>query len=320
MKKYDVYGIGNALVDYLTFVDDQFLAERGIRKGLMTLTSEPAQNTLNGLNDHPITRCSGGSAANTMVGLSVLGGRGCYSGKVGHDDLGEFYRSNLKESGIELFVSPNDKPTGSCVSLVSPDAERSMLTYLGASTHLSDSDIHGDALSESKFLYVEGYLWDSPVAREAAVHAIERAKKNGVEIAFSFSDPWLVERFRDDFTRLLREYIDLLFLNEREAREITGYEDVNLAARDLATKVKRLCLTRGAEGAIIAQDGKLRRTPCLEIENVVDTTGAGDLYAAGVLRGLSLGLDLAAASMIGARAAAAIVEKVGARLTWSDLS
>ncbi len=318
-KKYDVYAIGNALVDFLILVEDQFLIDKGIRKGLMTLVDQPAQLTLEGLDHREITRCSGGSAANTIVGLSILGGRGCYSGKVGDDDLGSFYRSNLLEAGIELFVSPDTKPTGSCVAFISPDAERSMLTFLGASTDLTDSDIHEDALRDSRYLYIEGYLWDAPLARTAAIHAMQKAKHHGVQVAFSFSDPWLVERFRDDFTQLLKEYVDVLFLNEREAGEITGYEDAAMASKQLSKMVKQLCLTCGEDGAIIACDGRIRRTPRLTIEKVIDTTGAGDLYAAGVLRGLSLGFDLASSSMIGARAAAAVVEKIGARLSAVDL-
>ncbi len=319
MKRYDVYAIGNALVDFLTFVDDQFLIDKGIRKGLMTLVDQPAEKTLEGIDHRDIVRCSGGSAANTIVGIALLGGKGCFTGKVGNDDLGKFYGANLQDAGVEFFVNPDSKPTGSCVSLVSPDAERSMLTYLGASTQLSDIDVHQDALRESQYLYVEGYLWDSPPARAAAVHAMEWAKRHDVRIAFSFSDPWLVERFRDDFTRLLDTYIDVLFLNEREAGEITGYEDPLMASKQLAKKVKQLCLTRGEEGAIIANNGRLRSTPRLTIPKVIDTTGAGDLYAAGVLRGLSLGFDLSTSSMIGARVAAAVVEKVGARLTAADL-
>lgn len=318
-RKYDVYAIGNALVDFLTFVDDQFLIDKGIRKGLMTLVDHPAQATLSDLDHSEVTRCSGGSAANTIVGLSVLGAKCCFSGKVGNDELGAFYRANMTESRIDFFVTPDSKPTGSCISFVSPDAERSMLTFLGASTDLTDSDIHVDALVESRFLYIEGYLWDSPKARIAAIHAMEKAKQHNVKIAFSFSDPWLVERFRDDFTQLMKDYIDVLFLNEREAGEITGYEDPRMSSKQLATKVNSLCLTRGEEGAIIANGGRIRVTPRLTIDKVVDTTGAGDLYAAGVLRGLSLAFDLPTSSMIGSRVAAAIVEKIGARLTASDL-
>lgn len=318
-RKYDVYAIGNALVDFLTFVDDQFLIDNGIRKGLMTLVDDLAKDTLAGLDKVEVTRCSGGSAANTIVGIAVLGGKGCFSGKVGNDKLGEFYRANMADSGVDFFVNPDSKPTGSCISFVTPDAERSMLTFLGASTDLTDSDIHVDALTESRYLYIEGYLWDSPKARLAAIHAMEKAKQNNVKIAFTFSDPWLVERFRDDFTQLMKDYIDVLFLNEREAGEITGYEDPKMASKQLATKVNSLCLTRGEEGAIIACNGKIRTTPRLTIDKVVDTTGAGDLYAAGVLRGLSLGFDLTTSSMMGSRVAAAIVERLGARLTAADL-
>lgn len=318
-KRYDVYGIGNALVDYLTLVDDQFLVRHSIRKGIMTLVDSSGHEVLKGLHAHEFKRCSGGSAANTIAGLATLGGRGCYSGKVGHDELGEFYRRDLQKSGIDFFVAPNHDSTGSCVALVTPDAERSMLTFLGASTQLTDTDIHLEALRDSEYLYVEGYLWDSASARSAAIHAMDAAKQLGVKIAFSFSDPWLVERFRDDFVRLLKSHFDLVFLNEREAEELTGFEDAELAARQLAGQVAMLCLTRGEKGAIVSHEGRIMSTPSLPVSDVVDTTGAGDLYAAGVLRGLTAGFDLVSSSLIGARAAAAVVARLGARLSRSDL-
>jgi sugar/nucleoside kinase (ribokinase family) len=319
-RRFDVYGIGNALVDYLSFVDDQFLIDKGIGKGIMTLVSTSAHDTLEGFHAHEVKMCSGGSAANTITGIAALGGTGCYSGKVGDDELGRFYRQNLAETGIEFFVEPDRLPTGSCVSFVTPDAERSMLTYLGASTQLSDSDIHIDALQQSQYLYVEGYLWDSEKARRAALHSMELARRHQVRIAFSFSDAWLVGRFRDDFSRLLTEYVDLLFLNERESEEITGFQDPQMAVRQIASRVDSVCLTCGGAGAIIAHDGGVRVTPALTMSKVVDTTGAGDLFAAGVLRGLTLGFDMTTSAMIGARAAAAIVTKVGARLDREDLT
>lgn len=318
-KRYDVYGIGNALVDYISFVDDQFLIDKSIGKGIMTLVGKSAHETLEGLRAHEVKRCSGGSAANTITGLAALGGRGCYSGKVGNDELGRFYREDLTQAGIDFYVEPDTLPTGSCVSFVTPDAERSMLTFLGASTYLTDADIHLEALAQSQFLYLEGYLWDSPKARSAAVLALDAAKRSDVQIAFSFSDAWLVGRFRDDFVRLIGEYVDVLFLNARESEEITGFQDPQMAARQIASRVPSICLTCGASGAITVADGHLRMTPALPVTKVVDTTGAGDLYAAGVLRGLTSGFDLVTSSMIGARAAAAIVAKVGARLDRDDL-
>lgn len=318
-KKYDVYAIGNALVDYLTFVSDSFLIENDIKKGIMSLVESPPQNAVALPSGENLVRSSGGSAANTIVGLAVMGGSGCYSGKVGDDEPGRFYRENLNQAGVDFFSGKPVAETGSCLSLISEDAERSMLTFLGAATQLTREDVNEDALANSRWLYLEGYLWDSESAREAAVRAMEVARRNNTKVALSASDPWLVERYRDDFANVSKEYVDLLFCNEREAEELTGFREPHKAASKLVRSVDLVCLTRGEAGSIVAFEETVRDTPQLAVETVVDTTGAGDLYASGVLRGITLGFDLITSSLVGARTAAAIVAKVGARLEQIDL-
>jgi len=312
---YDVYGIGNALVDYLAHVTDDFLVDNRIDKGVMTLVDKPSNYLLDSFSED-VVMCSGGSAANTMVGVAMLGGKGCYSGKVGDDDLGNFYRNDLQKMGVDFFAKPTNLPTGSCVSLISKDGERSMQTFLGASTALQKDDINRQAVKDSKFIYIEGYLWDSPTGREAALFSMELARQAKTRVAFSFSDPFLVNRFGKEFIALANDHIDLLFCNDQEAMRITGRSTPEQAIVDLGKLCNQVCITLGADGAIIKDADTVRKTPALAAKQVVDTTGAGDLYAAGVLRGLTAGFDLVCSSMIGARAASAIVEQVGARLEF----
>jgi sugar/nucleoside kinase (ribokinase family) len=313
--RYDVYGIGNALVDFIVFVDDSYLNSRGIAKGMMTLQAEPWQEAIADIAPDKMIKCSGGSAANTVAGLVVVGGRACYSGQVGDDPLGEFYREDLREQGVDLLTAGHDdRLTGSCVSMVTPDGERSMLTFLGASVDLDESAVDEDAIADSHFVYIEGYLWDSESARRAAIRAMEAARAAGTRVSFSYSDPFLVQRYADDFRRVSKEYVDLLFCNDQEATMLTGVDDIAKAALELGALVPQVCITLGADGALVSSKQVVRRTPALEVVDLKDTTGAGDLYAAGVLRGLSLKLDLVSASLLGARLAAAIVENVGARL------
>jgi sugar/nucleoside kinase (ribokinase family) len=319
-RKYDVYGVGNSLVDTLATVSDGYLADKGIAKGVMTLVDQPAAVDLKAVAADQVSRCSGGSAANTIAGLVAAGGRACFAGKVGDDKLGQFYRDDLAALKIKMTGAPASQHTGSCVSLITPDGERSMLTYLGAATQLESSDLDFDLIADSHFLYLEGYLWDSPTARDASVRALETAKRRGTKVAFSCSDPFLVTRYRDDLLRAVCDYVDLLFCNDEEARQMMETDDTAVAAKQLQRLVPQLCVTLGEQGALVATDQYQRETPALPARRVVDTTGAGDVYAAGVLRGLTLGLDLVSASLLGARYGAAIVERVGARLLPEMLS
>ena len=312
--KYDVYGIGNALVDYQALVDDEFLTKNNIQKGIMTLVDFPG--TEKSLEDNPkgFERCSGGSAANTIVGVEKMGGKTCFSGKVANDPNGEFYRRDMETVGVDFFSNPIDGTTGSCVSFVTPDGQRSMLTHLGVSSDLTLSDISEEFIANSTYLYIEGYQWSTQTARGASIYAMELARKHNTRIAFSYSDPFMAKSFRDDFLNITKEYVDLLFCNEDEAMAIAHESTPNAAIDILRSHAEMVCVTTGSDGAIVAVDGEVTATPALRVNKVVDTTGAGDIYAAGVLRGLTTGFDFVCSSMIGSRMAAAAVSQIGARL------
>jgi sugar/nucleoside kinase (ribokinase family) len=313
-SRFDVYGIGNALVDYLAFVDEAFLVNNGIVKGAMTLVDRPGMEK--SLIHHPsgFERCSGGSAANTIVGIARLGGKAAFTGKVADDEHGRFYASDMEKDGVRFITRVKDGTTGVCTSFITPDGQRSMLTFLGVSSEMEIEDIDEDAIRRSRFLYVEGYQWSSDSAKDASIRAMELAKKHDVQIAFSYSDPLMALLYRDSFLHVTREYAELLFCNMDEAIGITRQNSASEAAMELGRIVDSVCMTTGAEGAIVVDHGKLYVIPALKVDTVVDTTGAGDAYAAGVLRGLTLGRDLAEASVIGSTAASAVIGQVGARL------
>ncbi len=280
----------------------------------MTLVDFPG--TEKSLDDNPkgFERCSGGSAANTIVGIEKMGGRTCFSGKVANDPNGEFYRKDMETVGVDFHSNPIDGTTGSCVSFVTPDGQRSMLTHLGVSSDLTLSDISEEFIANSTYLYIEGYQWSTQIARGASLYAMELARKHNTRIAFSYSDPFMAKSFRDDFLRITKEYVDLLFCNDDEAMAIAHESTPEKAIEVLKSHAEMVCVTTGSDGAVVAADGKVTTTPALKVDKVVDTTGAGDLYAAGVIRGLTTGFDLVCASMIGSRIAAAAVSQIGARL------
>jgi sugar/nucleoside kinase (ribokinase family) len=313
--QYEVNGIGNALVDCLALVSDEFLARNGIRKGVMALVDTPGTEQILIENADGYTRVGGGSAANTLVGISHLGGKTCFTGKVADDPNGRFYREDLAASGVIFKAGTGEGVTGTCVSLITPDGQRSMLTHLGVSGDLTREDIDEDVIAASAYLYVEGYQWSAAKARDASVHAMELAKKHGTRVALTYSDPLMAKHFRDDFWSVTREYVDLLFCNEDEGCAVAETSDRHRAARVLNSICEMVCLTTAADGAIVAERGVITETPATLVEQVVDTTGAGDLYAAGVLHSLVRGDDLIVASHTGARLAAAVIARIGARLT-----
>jgi len=312
--EFDVYGIGNALVDQVAFVDDDFLIRNDILKGTMALVGEPASQSSHAGGPLDYEKCSGGSAANTIVGLSQMGGRAAYTGKVAADGNGEFYRSDLKDAGVEFSSQPGDGHTGVCVSYVTPDGQRSMLTYLGVSSDLARSDINEDIIKSARYLYVEGYQWSAEKARDASEFAMELAQRHGTKVAFTYSDPVMAQTYGTDFRRVTKDLVDLLFCNEIEAMSITGTDTIEDAIDIIKPDVGMVCVTAGSRGALVAGEEVITETPALRVDKLVDTTGAGDMYAAGVLRGLTLGFDLVTASMIGSRMAAIVVSQVGARL------
>ncbi len=313
-KTYDVYGIGNALVDTLSHVDDDFIREHDLNRGTMTLTDTHAQGQLlSALGSQEVRLQSGGSAANTMFGVAVSGGSAFYCGKVARDPNGEFYREDLLRNGIHFDVHPADHgSTGTCIVLTTPDAERTMYTSLGVSVELSPTDIDEDRVSRSKYLYLEGYLWDAPAPRAAFGHAAEYARRHNVRTTMTFSDPFCVDRYRGDFFHFARENCDVLFCNRDEALRFAEMDSLDRAAAYIGNVASLAFITNSEKGALVVQDGKILEVPGFPVRPV-DTTGAGDAFAAGVLFGLAHGYSVTQAARWGNFLASRIILITGAR-------
>ena len=313
----DVFGVGNALVDILALVDDDFVREHDLPKGGMLLVDAEKQGVLlRDLEQHSLEMQSGGSAANTIIALAQSGGSGFYTGKVARDTQGEFYRRNMLESGVHFDVHPameNTAPTGSCVVLTTPDAERTMCTHLGVSSHLSHADIDVARLRRCKFVYLEGYLWDPPQPREASVEAMEQARRHGVSVALSFSDPFLMDRYPDDFRRVTADYCDVVFCNAEELRRFAGTDDLDRAAADVGELVRLAFVTDGPRGCLVVHGRTVDQVPGFAV-NAIDTVGAGDAFAGGVLYGLTHGYSPLQAARWGNYLASRVVTIQGARL------
>lgn len=314
MKPFDVYGVGNALVDIQARITDELLETLRFPKGIMTLVDEDTQQrVLGALHGVSISRCAGGSAANTVLGVADFGGRAAYAGKVGADELGTFCLDDMRRMGVSIEVPPAKGYTGTCVILITDDAQRTMLTNLAVSATLGPDDVDEETIRHSKFVYVEGYLFAGESTKAAAMRAIELARKHSVPVAFTVSDPFLIHLHRDLFWELIKGPVDLLFCNLEEARALTGMQDAIECAGEIHRHARNVCLTMGADGSIIMHEGKV-----IPIEGVaaqaVDTTGAGDMYAAGVLYGVTCGLTWKQAGHVASHAAARIVSQLGARL------
>ena len=311
---YDVYGVGNAIMDLQLQCEDAFLESIGVEKGVMTLVEEvQRKHVLDALAKYDVHQCSGGSAANTIIGIADFGGSTAYACKVGDDDFGIQYQAEMHELGVTLAVGGGFGQTGNCVVLITPDAQRTMLTHLGVSSTLSASDINVEEIGKARYVYVEGYLFTGESTKAAALKTIELAKQQGANVALTVSDPFLIDLCRDQFRNLIEGSVDLLFCNEQEARALTGFDDPVECARELHKHAENVALTLGRKGSII-----MHRNEVIPIEGVdveaVDTTGAGDMYAAGVLYGITNGLSWHQAGHLGSHAAAQIVTQLGARL------
>jgi sugar/nucleoside kinase (ribokinase family) len=313
--KYDVYGIGNALVDVQSQVTDETLAQTGFDKGIMTLVDNDKQQALLGqLDADSFNRCAGGSAANTIVGIAEFGGRVAYCGKVGNDSMGEFFLEDMRALGVSIETTPaTEDPTGTCAILITPDAQRTMLTNLGASGILAADDIIESEVQQSRYIYIEGYLLCGPATRSAAYRAIELAQKHDVKIAFTASDPFLVNTNRDEIWELVEGPVDMFFCNEEEARSLTGKEDAIDCAQEIHQHCENVALTLGANGSILMHGGQVIPIEGVNVE-AVDTTGAGDMYAGGLLYGITNGMDWQQAGKLASHAAARVVSQMGARL------
>ena len=311
---YAVFGIGNALVDIQAQVSEETLTRLGFEKGIMTLVDEETQRRVLGeLDGHPINRCAGGSAANTVIGVADFGVTAAYAGKTGQDPLGEFCLTDMREMGVSIEVPPTEGPTGTCVILITPDAQRTMLTCLGVSSTLGPEDINEEEIRKADMIYVEGYLFTGDSTRAAAMRAIEVAEKHGIRVGFTVSDPFLIGLFRDDFWKLIEGPVDLLFCNLEEARSLTGLEDPIDCAQEIHKHARNVALTLGANGSILMHEGEAIPIEGVEAE-AIDTTGAGDMYAAGLLAGLARGYSWKQSGHLASHAAARIVSQLGARL------
>lgn len=311
---FDVYGVGNALTDIQTHVSDETLAHLEFAKGIMTLVGDDTQRkVLERIQDHAVTRCAGGSAANTIVGVACLGGKAAYAGKVADDGVGRFFLEDMRQQGVTIDVPTGTGQSGTCVILITDDAERTMLTNLGVSSSLSPEDIDEELVRQSRYVYVEGYLFAGEPTRSAALRAIELAKKHGVKVAFTVSDPFLIQYHKDEFMRLIEGPVDLLFCNFEEARALTGKLHAIDCAKEIHKHAENVALTLGKDGSILMHQDEVIPIEGVEVK-AVDTTGAGDMYAAGILFGITNGLNWRQAGRLASHAAARIVSQLGARM------
>lgn len=311
---YDVVGIGNAIVDVLAKVGDAFLKERNLHKGGMTLVEAPDAGKIY-TDIIPEREVSGGSAANTVAGMASLGADCAFIGKVHDDELGQLFKRDIGAAGIDCFTQPLEEgpATGRSIVLVTPDAERSMFTYLGASRKLSAEDIDEKLISESRMTFIEGYLWDEPAARDAVLKACELAHKHNRKVAFTVSDKSCITQNRDNMLDLIQEYVDILFANEEELKCLFDTEDFSAALDLIKPMVEIAAVTRDSRGSVIVNGRVKIFVEAEKMENVVDSTGAGDLYAAGFLYGMVKGRSLGTCAMIGSIAASEIISHYGAR-------
>jgi sugar/nucleoside kinase (ribokinase family) len=310
----DVLTIGNAIVDVLGRVEESFLEKNNLVKASMRLIDEPEAHRLYELVG-PSVIISGGSAANTAAGISSLGGRSAFIGKVRNDQLGEFFTHDIRATGVIFEAQPatSGPATARSFILITPDGERTMNTYLGACTTLSPTDIDKVMVEEAVVTYLEGYLWDPPEAKDAFVKAARLARKAGRKVALTLSDAFCVERHRSSFRELIARDIDILFANERELASLYETRFFDEALQRVRKEVELAVLTRSEAGSIVAFKDEFHVVEAKEVEKLVDATGAGDLYASGFLYGLTRGRPLVECARLGSLAAAEVISHIGAR-------
>ena len=313
--RFDVIGIGNAIVDIIARAEEDFLLKQGMNKGAMALIDEArAQAIYDAMG--PAMEMSGGSAANTIVGLSSLGSRSAFIGKVKDDSLGRAFAHDIRAAGVVYATPPaaDGASTARCYVLVTPDGERTMNTYLGAAQALNPADIDADMVAASAVIYLEGYLWDPKDAKDAFVKAAEIAHRAERTVALTLSDAFCVDRWRAEFLHLMRSRtVDIIFANEAELHSLYQTADFNTAVAALRADISTAVVTRSEKGCLVIGPQGTEAVPAFPVEQVVDTTGAGDLFAAGFLSGLARGADDRTCGRLGALAAAEVIQHLGAR-------
>jgi sugar/nucleoside kinase (ribokinase family) len=318
-KKYNVFGIGNALVDIVTEVDDQFLKDHNIEKGLMTLVDEEHQTRVsNAINMSKSNMKCGGSAANSMIALSQFGGSSYYSCKVANDKLGNFYMDDLKSNGVDSNLQNEVlEPgiTGKCLVMTTEDASRTMNSFLGITSNYSRAEIKEEVLKDSQYLYIEGYLVTSENGQDAMNYAKKLAEDNGVKTALTFSDPAMVKYFRDQMESVVGASVDLLFCNEEEAMLYTEKDNISEAREELKKAAKRFVITQGENGAMIFDGDTFIDIEPYNVQ-AIDTNGAGDLFAGAFLYGITNGHSYADSGKLASLASSKVVTQFGPRLEW----
>ena len=314
MQDHDVVAIGNALVDVIAQCDDAFLAAHGRTKGSMALVDTPTVEKLYAAMG-PGIEMSGGSAANTMVGVASLGGKSAFIGKTATDQLGEVFRHDIRAAGVTFDTPPagGGEPTGRSLILVTPDGQRTMNTFLGVSPQLGSGEVSADLIRSGRILYLEGYLFDRPEAQEAYWKASRVAHEAGRRVSLTLSDTFCVERHREAWRLLVTDQVDVLFANEGEAMALYEVDTLDEVIRHVQAEVEITAITCGPRGSLVVHGDTVTEVPAHPVPKVVDTTGAGDLYAAGFLFGLTNGRSLEACGRLGSVAASAVLGHTGAR-------
>jgi sugar/nucleoside kinase (ribokinase family) len=318
MSQYDIYGVGAALVDTEIEVTDQDLQNLQIDKGVMTLVDEARQQELiEQLSDHLVAskRASGGSAANTVIAASYFGAKSFYSCKVANDENGDFYVNDLKDAGVDYHhaLERQQGITGKCLVMITPDAERTMNTFLGISETVSGQELHPEAIAKSKYVYIEGYLVTSETGRAAAIELRQLAEQNNVKTALSLSDPAMVEFFRDGLKDMIGDKVDLLFCNQAEAQGFTACDNIDDAVEALKSVASTFAITCGADGALVF-DGEQIINIAPHSVTAIDTNGAGDMFAGAFLYAITNGESYESAGKLASRSSAQVVSQFGPRL------
>ena len=314
-KPYHVVAIGNAIVDVLSFAEDAFTAGEAMQKGTMCLIDEERAEALYNKMG-PSTEVSGGSAANTLAGLASLGARTAFIGKVFKDQLGKIFRHDLQAVGVEFSTPPAEtgRATARCLILVTPDGQRTMNTFIGACNELYEQDIDAGLIANAQIVYGEGYMWDMDCTKQAMKKAFKLAKESGAKVAFTLSDVFCVQRSRDEFLSMIEHDVDILFCNEAEVRALYPDDDFPAILDKLQGKCEIVAVTTGDRGSVIlTKDGRRTHVDAVPVHEVIDTTGAGDLYAAGFLYGYTHGMNIRECGRLGSACASDIITHLGAR-------
>ena len=319
--KFDVTAIGNAIVDVIAQADDALLAAHKLPKGAMNLIDAEMAEKLYSVMG-PGKEASGGSAGNTIAGIAMLGGKTAYIGKVAEDQLGKIFTHDIRAAGVTYDTKPlvGGLPTARSLIFVTPDAQRTMQTFLGACTQLGPEDVNMEHIRSSKVVYMEGYLWDLPRAKQAMLNAAMKAKDSGVKVSLTLSDAFCVARFRDEFLELAEKYVDILFANESEILSLYQTENFDEALRQVKEHCEIAALTRSEKGSVVVNGDEVHVIDAVKGVKVVDTTGAGDAYAAGFLYAYTQGADLKTAGKLGGAMAAQVISQYGPRSEKAEIA